>query len=624
MKQSFLLLYRQFALAGLLFFLLSGCERAIDELGSPDFSNNPEVFIDGFSGGLNYAAFGSSVPTAFDVDKEITYNNSSASMRFEVPDVNDPKGAYAGGTYFTSEPRNLSGYDALTFWMKASKSASIDVIGFGNDLGANKYQTAINGLAVNTNWQKYIIPLPDASKLNAERGMFFYSEGPEDGKGYTFWIDEVKFEKLGTLAHQTASMFNGETVSVTSENGETIQIQGLQSAHSLPTGNYQTVSVTYHYFSFQTSNPAVATVNEQGLVTVLSEGTAQITAKLGNIDAAGSLNITSVGDVVKPAVAAPVPTRDADKVISMYSNAYNNVPIDTWNTRWQYSTAEEFFIKIEDDDVIRYRNLNFVGIEFTSQTINASGMTHFHLDIWTPDATNQPNNFKVMLVDFGANNIYGGNDDTSHELTFTAPTLSTQNWISLNIPLANFSGLANRANLAQLVLSGTIPNLYLDNVYFYNDGAPPSVPTTAAPVPTQSAADVISIFSDSYTNVAGTNLNPNWGQATVVTQEAIQGNNTLKYAGLNYQGIQFGSNQNVSSFAYLHLDYWTANSTALNVFIISPGPIETAYALPVPTSGWASIDIPLSAFAPVDLTNVFQFKFDGNGTIYLDNLYFRK
>ena len=35
-----------------------------------------------------------------------------------------------------------------------------------------------------------------------------------------------------------------------------------------------------------------------------------------------------------------------------------------------------------------------------------------------------------------------------------------------------------------------------------------------------------------------------------------------------------------------------------------------------------SVDIPLTAFTAVDLANVIQLKFDGNGTVFLDNLYF--
>ena len=312
-------------------------------------------------------------------------------------------------------------------------------------------------------------------------------------------------------------------------------------------------------------------------------------------------------------------------MISLFSNAYSNVKVDTWNTRWQFSTAEDFDLQIAGDDVKRNRNLNFVGIEFSSQTINATAMTHFHLDIWTPDPTDLPKAFKVLLVDFGANGVFGGNDDSQHEVAFTRPTLVSEQWVSLDIPLSSFTGLTNRAHLAQLVLSGDIPNVYLDNVYFYNAGtvAPPSAPTTAAPTPTYNAANVISVFSNAYNNSPGTDLNPNWGQATQVSQVQIAGNNTLVYTGLNYQGIQLGSNQNLTGLTHLHLDFWTSNSTALNVFIISPGPAEKPYALTVPTSGWTSIDIPLSEFSPVvDLSNVFQFKFEGNGKIYLDNILF--
>ncbi|CAM1371635.1 immunoglobulin-like domain-containing protein [Tenacibaculum xiamenense] len=155
--------------------------------------------------------------------------------------------------------------------------------------------------------------------------------------------------------------------------------------------------------------------------------------------------------------------------------------------------------------------------------------------------------------------------------------------------------------------------------------AAPTAPTEGAPAPpTRDAADVVSLFSDAYTNVSGTDFNPNWGQATVVTQEDIAGNNTLKYAGLNYQGMQIGSAQDVSGMTHLHIDYWTINSTALNAFIISSGPVETAKALTVPTSGWTSIDIPLTDFSPVDLADVIQMKFDGNGDIFLDNIYFYK
>lgn len=600
------------------------CKRDLEDLEPATFPTTPEVFIDGFSEGLNYGAFGGSKVTAFDVDTEVKYRGA-ASMKFAVPDAGDPQGAYAGGAYFTSVGRDLSGYDAITFWAKASKSASIDVVGFGNDFGESKFLTTLRDVKVNTNWQKYIIPIPDPSKLKQEKGMFFYSEGPENELGYTFWIDELKFEKLGTIAHPRPAMLDGQDQVFSPETGQQLTIGGLKVTFNMPSGVDQSIDAAPSYFEFSSSNPSVASVSDKGVVTVLDAGDAVITAKLGGADAAGSLTLTSTGQAVGPTSPAPPPTVNADSVISLFSNVYNNVNVDTWNTRWQFSTAEDFDVKIAGDDVKRYRNLNFVGIEFASQPIDATAMTHFHLDIWTPDPTDLPKAFKVLLVDFGANGVFGGNDDSSHELSFTRPTLVSNQWVSLDIPLSNFTGLVNRAHLAQLVLSGDLPNVYVDNVYFYNAGTvAPTGPTAAAPTPTNNPADVISVFSDAYTNIPGTDFNPNWGQATQVAQVSVAGNNTLRYSGLNYQGTQFGSNLDVSAMTHLHLDVWTNNSTALNVYLISPGPVETPVALTVPTSGWSSINIPLSQFSPVALNNLIQFKFDGNGDIYLDNLYFYK
>ena len=152
-----------------------------------------------------------------------------------------------------------------------------------------------------------------------------------------------------------------------------------------------------------------------------------------------------------------------------------------------------------------------------------------------------------------------------------------------------------------------------------------TIPNSAPAIPTASAEDVISIYSDAYINADGTNFSPFWGQSTIVTvDDIIAGNNTLKYTNLNYQGTELLPALNVSGYEYLHVDFWTGNSTDLNIFLISPGPVQTAFALPVTLANWVSVDIPLSAFSPVDLTNVFQMMVTGNGGIWFDNWYFWK
>lgn len=602
---------------GILFLLLLGCERELEDLSPVTFPANPEVFIDGFSAGLNYAAFGGSVPTAFDVDNKVTYNNSAASMRFDVPNAGDPRGLYAGGVFFTGSGRDLSGFNALTFYAKASQSAILNVLGFGNDLGASKYQTTVSDLSVSTSWKKYIIPIADPSRLTSERGMFFYSVAPADGKGFTFWIDEVKFEKLGTIAYPRFTILNGQDQEETAFTGVSKVISGLTSLFNLPTGIDQAVNIAPAYFEFISSDPAIATVDESGKVMVVGgPGVAEITARVGDVTAKGSLTVQSQGAFQH----APTPTQDPANVISIFSDAYPNVPVNYYNGYWEpWQTTLSADFEVNGDHVLHYTNFNFVGIEFSAPTVDATAMTHMFLNIYIPDILPANSQFRIEIVDSGT----GG----TGLYTTTISVAQSQQWISLNIPFSNFSGLGSRANLAQIIfvdVNNNISSFYADNIYFYNDGTPPPAPTTPAPVPTRPAANVIAVYSDAYTVIPGTNVNPDWGQATSFSEIQIQGNNTIRYGNLNYQGIELGSSQNLTTMGFLHLDFWTNNSTTLKVWLISPGPVETGYSLIVPTSGWTSIDIPLSAFAPVNLSNVIQLKFDGNGDIYLDNIYFFK
>ncbi|MFK7969686.1 MAG: Ig-like domain-containing protein [Bacteroidia bacterium] len=458
------LIYTLFA-ALILATTFSGCIRDLEGLEEATFPVNPDVFIDGFPGDLFYAAFGNSKVTAFDVDEEVTYEGRAA-MKFSIPNADDPAGGYAGGIFGSAAGRDLSGYNVLTFWARTSQAAVLEEVGFGNDFGENLYVATIKDVKLTSNWQKIIIPLPDASKLTRERGLFLYSDAPDFGSGYTLWIDEVKFENLGTVANPKASILAGQDQNIEAEIGQVLNIGGLTVSANLPNGIDVPVNAGPAYFTFTSSDQSVATVNERGEVSILTEGSAVITAKMGDLDATGSMTITSTA-AVGPKQPAPTPTRDGRNVISLYSNAYSNVNVDTWNTRWQFSTAEENFTQVQGDDVIRYRDLNFVGIEFVSQTIDVSEMTHFHLNIWTPDPTSAPANFKILLVDFGPDGTFDGGDDTSHELTFTSPTLTTENWISLDIPLSDFTTLTTKGHMAQLVLSGSLPNIFMDNVYFY-------------------------------------------------------------------------------------------------------------------------------------------------------------
>jgi hypothetical protein len=166
-------------------------------------------------------------------------------------------------------------------------------------------------------------------------------------------------------------------------------------------------------------------------------------------------------------------------------------------------------------------------------------------------------------------------------------------------------------------------------------------PTTSAPAPTAAASNVVSIFSDAYTNVPGTNLSPFWhvSQTTVYTPFLIgDTDNVIKYANMNYQGIQFGGSQDVSTMKYLHIDIWTAdvNAATIPITLIWTGGERTITKTVATNGAWTSLNIPLSEFTGANLSSVIQFKFQSNEwhilgdasnpskhtTVYLDNLYF--
>jgi hypothetical protein len=326
---------------------------------------------------------------------------------------------------------------------------------------------------------------------------------------------------------------------------------------------------------------------------------------------------------------APVPTIPAGSVISMFSDTYTNVPVDTWRTSW--SSANLTDVTISGNAAKKYSNLNFVGVEATTTPINATAMTYFHTDVWSSDFTQ----FKVKLVDFGANATFGGGDDKEHEITISSPAQNT--WVSLDIPLSAFTGLTTRAHIAQLIYvaspSGSA-TVYVDNVFFYNLTA--SL-TTAAPTPTLPASNVISMFSGAYTNVPVDTWRTSWSNATFA-DVSIAGNPTKKYSALDFVGIETVTNQiNATSMTHFHTDVWSADFTVFRIKLVDFGANgifaggddkehEIVFSSPA-QGGWISIDIPLSNFTGLTTrAHIAQLIYSatptGSNTVYVDNVYF--
>ena len=623
--------------------LIVSCERDLsDDAVLAGNSTEGDVFIDTpvAMGPFFYFPFADSKLTAGSFDGE--GYQSQASIRIDVPNADDPEGNYAGAILRVDGPgRDLSGFDALTFYAKASQGVNVADIGFGLDFLADKYQVTASNLSFGTGWTKYIIPIPDASKLINERGLFWYATGTQNtgGLGYAIWFDDIKFEKLGNIAQPRPAILNGEDIVQETFIGANGAIFTMSQTVNLGSGQDITVSPAPSYFDWVSSNPNVATVDDVGFVSVVGSGTAVITASLNGIDAEGSLTIISLGDFV----GAPVPDVDPANVISVFSDAYTNVPVDYYNGFFngdgQTTQGGAPPIAIDGGEVINYTDLNFVGIGTFLEVapVNASAMTHIHVDINVNEVLDPGDRLTLQLI----NGVQTANE-ISGSVVINESQLLSNDWVSLDIPLSSFAGLSAKDALGLIFFISTnnanvptISNIFVDNIYYYTV---PTSPTDAPEAPTEDEAgnNVICVYSDAYTDVGNDGLN-NFNSGSILSVETIAANDVLKYTNLNFTGLEFlGPNIiDASASTTLHLDIWSPDANDFKIKLVDfgadgefGGGDDSEHEInlgPTPTGEWVAYDIPLSDFIGLTSTeHLAQIIFVNApiGTLFVDNLYF--
>ena len=171
------------------------------------------------------------------------------------------------------------------------------------------------------------------------------------------------------------------------------------------------------------------------------------------------LRLVQTSALSSPAGLASAPSKAQSDVISLFSDTYSDLTVNTWNADWSQAVLDE--MSIAGGAVKKYSSLNYAGIEMTgANSLDLSQMTHLHIDIWTPDASE----FKVKLVDFGNDNDWH-TGFTEHEIT--KQDFSTGSWKSYDFPLTDFTSLSSKSNVNQILLSGGGATIYVDNIYFY-------------------------------------------------------------------------------------------------------------------------------------------------------------
>jgi hypothetical protein len=223
-------------------------------------------------------------------------------------------------------------------------------------------------------------------------------------------------------------------------------------------------------------------------------------------------------------------------------------------------------------------------------------------------------------------------------------------WVTLTY-IVSFASLGttdnadNNAGTNQFVMHadrktnrGVNRDIYFDNIRFtatkiadpISPPAPVAAPMVHAPTPpNRNTSDVVSIYSGRYTNLPGTLIGKNWGEATIASDILVDNDLTKKLLQFNYQGVVLASPINLLGFQKLHVDFYQTNQAQIKLSIINQGGGDVTKLLYISNPGWNSFDIPLSDFVGLNLATVYQLKLEGapsqgNTTVFFDNLYFHK
>ena len=231
--------------------------------------------------------------------------------------------------------------------------------------------------------------------------------------------------------------------------------------------------------------------------------------------------------------------------------------------------------------------------------------------------------------------------------TTTVPTVTaTANQAGSTVNIADANGIPGTTTVTVTAPDGTTTQDYTVN--FEEEGVLP--PNTDSPEQ-GSTGDNLYVYSDlNGPTVSNFNFNAFAGNGVAVSEDDIEGNgNNVGLLAADpsafwFYGAQWDAEDlNAGGYNFVHINYYATNSTEFNFYLIDetagiPGgnPEEPRYRFggPTPdeaivTGSWQSVFIPLDHFVnfstpsfSYDLNDIFQYKFDGNGTVYFDNIFF--
>ena len=444
---------------------------------------------------------------------------------------------------------------------------------------------------------------PDPMRIpQGENANHVYAEGQYDVKviAYNTNGDATEMSKPLTVSFRAP-----ENLVVTLDNDAAISKQVNVNA----TAEFATMYEFYSGEETVTQPVATANIGEALSYQYATAGTysVKVIAKGGAIETTEYAVDFEVTEILAPTAAASTPpNRNAEDVVSIFSDAYTDVTLDELPTGWSASSFES--VAIGSDNVWKLSNIDFIGMVTNyANGIDVAAMEKLHIDYWVPSGIS--NGLSVKIV----NTVDGGEAVASLGATVAGT------WQSIDIDMTDFDGgnLANKNKITQILIDsdGTAGVVYIDNFYFYK--APSSIVTSlvqdfegAAPsiIPFGNAAAAIISNPDA----TGANTTANVVEFTKTAGAEVWAGATLALT----------TPLDLVNFPKLTLKTWSPKVGAVVKVKIENADASIVYEVDVNTTvanSWEDLTYDFSGAPAADYVKVvvfFDFGNSGDGSVY--------
>lgn len=433
---------------------------------------------------------------------DTAFNPGTGNIVLAYPNFN-----YQGNQFGSTQDISSMEFLHVDIWVNGTFNPNVYVISSGGEIAHPIINTGSGS------WISVDIAVAGITGNTTSAIQFKFDGG--NGSSDAIYVDNLYFWKNPTAPGSDASLSALEI--------DSTPLTGFSSGitnytFELAPGTTIVPQIT----TAMSTDPAATSVTINQAPAIPGDATVVVVSQNGTVTETYTVSFIIAG----PTSAAPTPPNRAPvDVISLYSNAYTNNTIESWSAVWDDSSYED--VVAFGDDIKKITFTNFIGVEFTNNRINATGMTHFHMDFWTdnPDLTGKVFNSKFSQWGGGASevsamelNINGG----------TIPAIATGAWVSIDVEIAtNFSNNLTRDDLAQFIITSNLGVVYVDNIYLHNNMILSTEEFTAStfktyPNPTNDSwnivADNVIIKAINVFDIAGRQvmtLAPNASQVTI-------------------------------------------------------------------------------------------------------------